>query len=216
MNRTPRSSKNTFCRTVKEAPHGTRQTGRYHPRPAQEDRRYGGRISWPRQDQFPHRDREGREGPALCLSRPARAQAQLPGPVDPADQCRRSRTRDHLFPVHQRHQARGHHHGSQDPGRSLLPGTSGFRCPGETGDRCPRKIRDLIQMRVLSRAAAVIAVALLTAWGGYNSDIDAVKKAEAPPGTTNEAWVNDIAGARGHVDWSAGKAAAYNNDDIVE
>jgi hypothetical protein len=71
-------------------------------------------------------------------------------------------------------------------------------------------------MCVLSRAAAVIAVALLAACGSYSSDIDAVKKAEATPGTTNEAWVNDIAGARGHVDWSAGKAAAYNNDDIVE
>ena len=43
-----------------------------------------------------------------------------------------------------------------------------------------------------------------------------MKKAEATPGTSNEAWVNDIAGARGHVDWSAGKAASYNNDDIVE
>ena len=71
-------------------------------------------------------------------------------------------------------------------------------------------------MHALGRAAAVIAVALLAACGGYGSDIAAVKKAEATPGTSNEAWVNDIAGARGHVDWSAGKAASYNNDDIVE
>ena len=71
-------------------------------------------------------------------------------------------------------------------------------------------------MRLLGRAAAVIVLALLAACGGYDSDIAAVKKAEATPGTTNEAWVNDIAGARGHVSWSAGKAAAYNNDDIVE
>ena len=47
----------------------------------------------------------------------------------------------------------------------------------------------------LGGAAAVIALALLAACSSYDSD---------------------IAGARGHVDWSAGKAAAYNNDDIVE
>ena len=71
-------------------------------------------------------------------------------------------------------------------------------------------------MRGLGRAAAIIALALLAACGGYGSDIDAVKQAEATPGQTNEAWVNTIAGARGHVDWSAGKAAAYNNSDIIE
>lgn len=68
----------------------------------------------------------------------------------------------------------------------------------------------------LGRAAAVIAFALLAACSSYDSDIAAVKQAEAGPGQTNEAWVNAIAGARGHVDWSAGKAATYNNDDIVE
>lgn len=71
-------------------------------------------------------------------------------------------------------------------------------------------------MRWLGRALAVIALALLAACGGYSSDIDAVKQAETSPGQTNEAWVNAIAGARGHVDWSAGKAAAYNNSDIIE
>lgn len=71
-------------------------------------------------------------------------------------------------------------------------------------------------MRGLGRALAIIALALLAACGGYGSDIDAVKQAEATPGQTNEAWVNTIAGARGHVEWSAGKAAAYNNSDIVE
>ncbi len=71
-------------------------------------------------------------------------------------------------------------------------------------------------MRWLGRAAAIIALALLAACGGYGSDIDAVKQAEATPGQTNEAWVNTIAGARGHVDWSAGKATAYNNNDIIE
>ena len=71
-------------------------------------------------------------------------------------------------------------------------------------------------MRAIGRAAAVIALALLAGCGGYGSDIDTVKKAEATPGTTNEAWANDIAGARGHVEWSAGKAPAYNNDVVVE
>ncbi len=71
-------------------------------------------------------------------------------------------------------------------------------------------------MRELGRAAAIIALALLAACSSYDSDIAAVKNAEATPGQTNEAWVNTIAGARGHVDWSAGKAAAYNNSDIVE
>ncbi len=70
-------------------------------------------------------------------------------------------------------------------------------------------------MRRLGRAAAIIALALLAACSSYDSDIAAVKNAEATPGQTNEAWVNTIAGARGHVDWSAGKAAAYNNSDIV-
>ena len=71
-------------------------------------------------------------------------------------------------------------------------------------------------MRGLGRALAIIALALLAACGGYGSDIDIVKQAEATPGQTNEAWVNSIAGARGHVEWSAGKAAAYNNSDIIE
>jgi hypothetical protein len=71
-------------------------------------------------------------------------------------------------------------------------------------------------VRFLGRAGAIIALALLAACGSYDGDIAAVKKAEATPGTSNEAWVNDIAGARGHVTWSAGKASAYNNDDIVE
>jgi hypothetical protein len=66
------------------------------------------------------------------------------------------------------------------------------------------------------RAAAFLAVALLAACGGYDSDISAVQQAESTPGHTNQAWVNDIAGARGHVEWTAGKAAAYNNPDVIE
>ncbi len=71
-------------------------------------------------------------------------------------------------------------------------------------------------MRAVGRAAAVLLLALVAACGGYGADIAAVKKAETTPGVSNEAWANDIAGARGHVEWTAGKAAAYNNDDVVE
>jgi hypothetical protein len=65
------------------------------------------------------------------------------------------------------------------------------------------------------RAAAFIAFALLAGCGGYGDDIAAVKKAEASPGTSNDAWVDEIAGARGHVEWSAAKDSAYDNPDIV-
>ena len=70
-------------------------------------------------------------------------------------------------------------------------------------------------MTRLGRAAAFIALALLAACGGYGDDITAVKQAEATPGTSNDAWVDEIAGARGHVEWSAGKDSAYDNPDIV-
>jgi len=71
-------------------------------------------------------------------------------------------------------------------------------------------------MRPAGRAAAVLLLALLAACGGYGPDISAVKRAETTPGISNEAWANDIAGARGHVEWTAAKAAAYNNDDVIE
>ncbi|MEA2782422.1 MAG: hypothetical protein QOK29_3966 [Rhodospirillaceae bacterium] len=71
-------------------------------------------------------------------------------------------------------------------------------------------------VRIASRAAAIIAVALLAACGGYDSDIKAVKQAEGTPGHSNEAWANDVAGARGHVEWTADKAVAYNNPDVIE
>ena len=71
-------------------------------------------------------------------------------------------------------------------------------------------------MRAFGRTAAILLLALLAACGGYGSDIAVVKKAQTTPGLTNEDWANDIAGARGHVEWTAGKAAAYNNDDVVE
>jgi hypothetical protein len=71
-------------------------------------------------------------------------------------------------------------------------------------------------MRAIGRAAAVLLLVLLAACGGYESDIAAVKADDTTPGISNETWANEIAGARGHVEWTAGKAAAYNNDDVVE
>ena len=71
-------------------------------------------------------------------------------------------------------------------------------------------------MRALGRAAALLLLVLLAACGGLAGDIAAVKRSETTPGITNEAWANDIAGARGHVEWTAGKAAAYGNDDVIE
>jgi hypothetical protein len=67
----------------------------------------------------------------------------------------------------------------------------------------------------LSRAAAIAALALLAACGGYGDDITAVKQADATPGTSNDAWVDEIAGARGQVEWSASKDNSYNNPDII-
>jgi len=67
----------------------------------------------------------------------------------------------------------------------------------------------------LKRAAAIAALALVAACGGYGDDITAVKQADATPGTSNDAWVDEIAGARGHVDWSASKDNSYNNPDII-
>jgi hypothetical protein len=71
-------------------------------------------------------------------------------------------------------------------------------------------------VRRFGRTAALLLVVLLAACGGLSSDIAAVKRDETTPGITNEAWANDIAGARGHVEWTAAKAAAYGNDDVIE
>lgn len=64
--------------------------------------------------------------------------------------------------------------------------------------------------------AAALAGGLLAACERYEDDIAAVKAAETTPGTSNEDLANQIAGARGKVEWTAGKAAAYrDNPDIV-
>jgi len=66
-----------------------------------------------------------------------------------------------------------------------------------------------------------LALALLVALGplgcaDYSEDIDSVKRAETIPGTSNEQLVNQLAGARGKVEWSAGPSPSYpDNDDIV-
>lgn len=73
-------------------------------------------------------------------------------------------------------------------------------------------------MRNLLWILAVILLAggMLTACDRYEDDIAAVKAAETTPGTTNEAFANQLAGARGKVTWSAEKPDAYkDNPDII-
>src|SRR3546814_3003394 len=65
-------------------------------------------LSRPQQHELPDRDREGREGASLRLSRPAQQEAGFPRTVDPADQCRRARARADLFAVHARHRSEEH------------------------------------------------------------------------------------------------------------
>ena len=79
---------------------------------------------------LPHRRREGREGAALRLSRPAQQEAQFPRPVDPAHQRRRARARADLLPVHPRPEARRHRARPQGAGRSRHA-----RARGLQGDR---------------------------------------------------------------------------------
>ena len=55
-----------------------------------------------------------------------------------------------------------------------------------------------------------------TACDRYGDDIDAVKTADSViPGKSNEVLAIDIAGARGKIEWQAGPAPKYQNDDIV-
>lgn len=69
----------------------------------------------------------------------------------------------------------------------------------------------------LHRLAAVLLVLALAACGeSFDQDIAAVKGAQAPGGTT-EQFVNQLAGARGQVAWSASKPPRYkDNPNIVE
>ena len=50
----------------------------------------------------------------------------------------------------------------------------------------------------------LLAAGFLAACDSYEDDIAAVKAAETTPGGSNEAFANQLAGARGKVEWSAG------------
>ena len=86
--------------------HGARQTRGDDPRPPQKGPRARQGLSRPRLDRLSHRDRKGREGAALRLSRPPQQEARFPRAVDPADQRRRARARADLFAIHARAEAR--------------------------------------------------------------------------------------------------------------
>jgi len=73
------------------------------------------------------------------------------------------------------------------------------------------------------RRHLVVLIALVFGAGGtllagcdsYDADINAVKQAETLPGRSNDELVMDLAGARSSVEWTAGKAEQYDNDNIV-
>lgn len=58
-------------------------------------------------------------------------------------------------------------------------------------------------LRLLSVLGFLAAFLLLTACGGYKDDIAAVQAAEGMTGKTNAELVEQIAGARGTVEWRA-------------
>jgi hypothetical protein len=71
-------------------------------------------------------------------------------------------------------------------------------------------------VRAFRLLAVILMVAGLAACDSYDDDIAAVKAAETTPGATNEAFANQLAGARGQVAWSAEKPEAYrDNPNIV-
>lgn len=73
-----------------------------------------------------------------------------------------------------------------------------------------------MMVRALRLLVVVLVFAGVAACDSYKDDIAAVKAAETTPGTSNEDFANQLAGARGKVEWSAGKADAYkDNPDIV-
>lgn len=64
--------------------------------------------------------------------------------------------------------------------------------------------------------APLLALLLLpAACTDYTADIEAVKAAPSVTGGSNEALLNQIAGARGKVEWSAGPAEAYPDNDAI-
>jgi len=61
-----------------------------------------------------------------------------------------------------------------------------------------------------------LALALLLAACGLRADIDAVKRSNAPTGIQNEELMNQLAGARGQVSWSAEHPEKYkDNPNII-
>lgn len=71
-------------------------------------------------------------------------------------------------------------------------------------------------VRAVRLMAVILVVAGLAACDSYEDDIAAVKAAETTPGATNEAFANQLAGARGKVTWSAERPEAYrDNPNIV-
>jgi len=94
-----------------------------------------------------------------------------------------------------------------------------------TGGRSGRLRLDarLRRLAALRRVAALLLVLALAALGlaacgeNFDPDIAAVKGAQAPTGSTTEQFVNQLAGARGQVTWSASKPPRYkDNPNVVE
>ena len=144
--------------------HGTRQTGRHHPRPSQEDRRHGGTAiaAAPRRN-FRIAIEKVEKGLRYAYRDRRNQQARLPRPVDPAHQRRRPRARPDLFAVHQRHQAGGHRASTArswpiSPSASPRPSRPWSSRPRRPSPRPPEPAR-------VGRGVARLAFILLTsAW----------------------------------------------------
>lgn len=64
--------------------------------------------------------------------------------------------------------------------------------------------------------AALLAAGLLAGCDRYASDIAAVQQATSLGDSTNEQLCKELAGARGHFEWLAGRSETYaDNPDIV-
>lgn len=62
----------------------------------------------------------------------------------------------------------------------------------------------------------VLLAAIITGCNQYKNDIDAVKVADSIfPGKSNEVIAIEIAGARGVIDWTAGKSEKYDDPAMV-
>jgi hypothetical protein len=67
----------------------------------------------------------------------------------------------------------------------------------------------------LTAAAIGVLVLLLAACGGYEADIEAVKRSDQPTGIVNEKFATEIAGARGEVTWSASRPETYKDNEHI-